>query len=180
MASHIENVMRAVLQSLKAEVTPNVVMATHTDYTELAELPAFILYYPSLPDYRPNEANEERKERNPDGKTMTIRPPKLFKDLEFEVEILGEAITGDGGIAQIQTSFLVWMQKHSTITVDDNEYELHGDVETRPQGRQSNNSNLKRLMGGFRIEGVEIDTGESKQGYIVLPGGRTYGFHRID
>lgn len=159
MPSHLENVIRAVGNSLKAEVTPNVAVSTHTEFTEYAKVPALTLYYPSMSPYIPNEVNEKRITFNPDD-TTTIKPPVLFKNLNFQVEIIGDSITGPDGIAQLQVLMLQWLDVHTTITVDGNEYEVHGELDDQP--RFNPNTNIKKIMGTFTIEGVEIDTAASR------------------
>lgn len=172
MAQEIENVIRALSDSLKAGVCPNVAITTDADFTELAELPGFLLFYPTLEDYRPNEMNERRITLESDNRTTTIRPPKIFKNLRFEIQILSDSLLGPGGAMQIQTDYLVWLQRNATIEVDGIEHDIHGTEPQRPQ-YAANLSNIKRLDGMLTIEGVEIDSGDVMAGNAVQERGYT-------
>lgn len=167
MTTTLEAVMRVVSDSLKAGVVPEVVISTHTDFNELATLPALVLFYPELQPYSPNEKNEEQIEKHDDG-TTTIRPPNAYKTLQFDIQILSERIIGAGGLLQLQTNFIVWLQKNRTITVEGKVYEVHGDEPAQPPRFGANLSNLKRVDATLQVLGVEIETGDTKTGYTVI------------
>lgn len=167
MANTIENVIRAVSGALKAAVHPNVDISTHTEYTEIAQLPAIVLFYPSLEDYRPNEMNERRIFKNADGVTTTIKPPVIFKNFVFDFEIYASKMIGAEGLTTLQEKFILWLERTGTITVDGKEYELHGEEPQSPQW-SPNISNLKRIVGTFTVEGVEIDGSDAETGHVVL------------
>lgn len=166
MANEIENVIRTLTSSLKAGVCSNVSITTDADFTELASLPGLLLFYPTLEDYRPNEMNERRITLGADQKTTTIRPPKVFKTLRFEVQILGDKLLGAGGVMQLQTNFIVWLQRNAEIEVDGIDYDVQGTEPQRPL-YAANLSNIKRLDGVLFVQGVEIDSGDQTSGTAV-------------
>lgn len=165
MATHVENVIRHIANLLKGEVHRNVAITTHTEFIEYATLPAVNLYYPNMADFRPNEVNEQRIEYHDDN-TTTVRPPLIYKNLEFRIEIVADKIIGEEGLASLQTRAAIFFQKHGIINVDEEEYDLQGAMGDEP--RFTPNTNIKKLMGSLVVEGVRIDSGIGRKGYVVV------------
>ena len=59
-----ENVFRAVIRLFRSEVCPNVVVVTHTDFGEIAQMPTVILYFPRIAESRTGAENERVVERD--------------------------------------------------------------------------------------------------------------------
>lgn len=168
-------VVRALIQKLKRQIIPEVVLSTNTDFdadtgdglniTELAKVPAIVLTGPRLGENRFYTENGTREVVS--GSLVEIQRNPRVVDLEFDYMLVDEHVQRSINLMQQMSEFF---DKNKFVEVDrvpgtpaqgQVEYELEplpgGDPDLPPVG---SNSNIQASRGSFVIKGVPIEGDE--------------------
>lgn len=166
-----ENVFRAVIRLFRSEVCPNVVVVTHTDFGEIAQMPTVILYFPRIAESRTGAENERVVERDERSGRYRARPAPVSYDLEFDYEIVAQVPMGAEGLAQLSYRALRCFKEHAVLRVAEGEdvaasvdYDL---VQTMELNRGLASDELLTARGSFAVLGVPVDDTRSTEGPLV-------------
>ena len=168
-ASMLARLTRQLLQMLKSEVVPNVVLTVHSDYdsdtsttvVDNAETPSVVLIGPALTkntfftdgatsDVELSTAGEFGKKRSP-----------VYYDVEFDIVVIAQSTMQLMNLihlitvvlARAATFHLVCPEPEGTLPLDLNVTE---GVSVQPQTSQLN-SNVRTASGTFSIVGLPFD-----------------------
>lgn len=166
-----ENVFRAVIRLFRSEVCPNVVVVTHTDFGEIAQMPTVILFFPRIVESRTGAENERVVERDERSGRYRARPAPATYDLEFDYEIAAQAPMGVEGLAQLSYRALRCFKERAALSVAEGEdaeasvdYDL---VQTMELSRGLASDELMTARGSFAVLGVPVDDTRLTEGPLV-------------
>lgn len=166
-----ENVFRAVIRLFRSEVCQNVVVITHTDFGEIAQMPTVILYFPRIVESRTGAENERVVERDMKSGRYKARPAPATYDLEFDYEVVAQAPMGPEGLAQLSYRALRCFKERAVLSVAEGEdpaasmdYDL---VQTMELNRGQSSDDLLTARGSFAVLGVPVDDTRTTEGPLV-------------
>jgi len=169
--SNLARLVRTLVEELRRQILPNVVLTTHTDYDDtpdganiaaLADIPGLVLAGPTLRLNRFYNSNQARTAVDGIGDTYEQRPSRTV-DVIFTLIGVDELMARELDLVHECTAFflrntVLRMLRNPAIAGDYVEYELEidegGDFKS---AGTANNSNIRAFSGSFLVRGLDID-----------------------
>ncbi len=169
--SNLTRLVRTIVEELRRQILPNVVLTTHTDYDDtpdganvaaLAKVPGLVLSGPILRLNRFYATNQAREDETTEGETYVLRPSRTV-DVAFTIIGVDELMTRNLDLINECTAFFLRnttlrMARSVAAPSDVVEYELEIDDggDFKSVGT-ANNSNIRAFSGSFLVRGFNID-----------------------
>jgi hypothetical protein len=171
--SDLERLIYRLMEEMKKQILPEVVLTAHTDYdsstvdglniTDLAKVPAIVLVGPKLPENRFYSRNEKPENDAVDGMAEVLRKPRTV-DLQFDVIGITNSTKEFLSLLAVANEF---MNRNIVLTMDrDPDDSTQGEVEYEFsfQGTAGFNtttkgstSNIRTFSGAIEIRGFDLD-----------------------
>lgn len=177
----LQEVTRALIRLLKAQVYPDVDVQAHPDFGEIASLPKVILTLPALYEVMNEQQNQDQRTLDLEAGTITIASPAKVYDLQFGVTLAATSpISGVGivGLLELQQKYMLLFGSTKQLALESGQrYKL--DHEPSLSGANGVVAGpVLSSRSTLWVRGVDISPSEVRVAKLVKR--RDFRFHRLE
>lgn len=164
MAYSIRQVIEAFIRKLQIEVIPHAVLINKNDLFETVDIPSLVIHGPEVEENRERRTKAKEIVKDKDALTYDERNYPHFYHFDFDFILT----TGtEEELLDLQEKILKFFLNNPELAVNaDNKVNL---LELTPMGGlfRPNLSNLRQVVGKYRIEDVLIYNDSLVQGKLI-------------
>lgn len=163
MASHLENVVRDVIQLIKAEINSNLEILPSAEIAGLPDPPGVTLSEPVLSlNLNKTKKDKTSVEDEANGTYKEYEPPKAY-DIEFELMLVENS---SPELLNMTHKAMVFFDRNAMTNLDNVDYPLNLVSQFSPTTKP-NLTNYHVSTGRFQVEGVLVESGDFESGHLV-------------